>query len=1148
MKHLQRILVLALSAILVITACIPGALASRAVETPEATAPKTTAGTESTVPETTVPGTTVPGTMVPETTVPETTVPGTTVPGTTVPETTVPGTTVPETTVPETTVPGTTVPETGTAASEQPEAPMEQKPVSTDERYTVSFDLGGGILTARGVDRSVTAAPGETITLPGAPEKEDRTFTGWLSAKSGETYQAEAAYEVTDDDTLTAQWNMLQVLGVNTEPENSNTLSGMDCVVEAVSETEQESVESAVNTALGGDAVGALNVLAADISFLDESGRSLEPAEGETVPVTLTVPEGQIDEDAAFLVVYHMVEREDGSYFAEPVQYAPRGKGDQEISFGTTAFSIYAVAAVGKKAGDAGSVEIRTDGTGTVYYEIEEEQSKVFFFQDDNAANYTYHRYTWTVKDNNDTVRAYSTSIYFQDEGSTSDKKNSYQYPWLSLDALRPGVVTLAVDYYCYNGSDWWHPSGTVDSGTVEITLAVTEKENGLAIENNIPENGTLKPVWRDAASNVAPDHYVWTKEFYHTYNQGGDASEDHRGKGIIDDDALLKDGSINVAIDAGGIAQEQDSAGNDILCMKIYTCTAYDKDGNVLGTATHRVEYGEDVLNGSFEYPKIPSGSNYAFANGTRQLFWRSTAPGSGTHLGMDVELGNDTIGNPYLNYGGKANDGTQFAELNAEKVGILYQDVLTAPGATLSWSFGHRSRKYTGTNVMYLVIASTKDAQNVTNQAQINALVRNFQADGVSVSYNGGTYTMWKFEGNPDYWQDHSGSYTVPDGQYATRFFFASASGSTTGNLIDGIHFNEVQQYFIEYYLNGKLQEGLTQASHADLDSIITPANSGAEDLKNAVLTSSTINGLNYGGVTLSIKARKTVDAQYVGCRNVLRLYYTTGTASVRKIVEIEGWDDLSDEEKAVIWPDGYTASFQLYDGEQVVAKASMIIDLDEYAQKTAVAVFKDAGDPTKDFAPIPNHSYRVVEVPGDSDTANGGAHVYEQETTYDPVAEDGTGGNMRTDGSGTGSCTVKNSYRMVLTTLTIRKEGWETIDENQTFVYRVQGMDDYTKGKVDLTVTVHGNGSTTINSMPTGNYQVTEITSWSWRYTPTENTVNVNLDAPKTVTFTNKRAKAGDENGWRWLNGSSWADNRWLNGEKLGPEREEGSDQNG
>ena len=1020
------------------------------------------------------------------------------------------------------TVPETTVPETGTAASEQPEAPMEQKPVSTDERYTVSFDLGGGILTARGVDRSVTAAPGETITLPGAPEKEDRTFAGWLSAKSGETYQAEAAYEVTDDDTLTAQWNMLQVLGVNTEPENSNTLSGMDCVVEAVSETEQESVESAVNTALGGDAVGALNVLAADISFLDESGRSLEPAEGETVPVTLTVPEGQIDEDAAFLVVYHMVEREDGSYYAEPVQYAPRGKGDQKIRFGTTAFSIYAVAAVGKKAGDAGSVEIRTDGTGTVYYEIEEEQSKVFFFQDDNAADYTYHRYTWTVKDNNDNVRAYSTSIYFQDEGSTSDKKNSYQYPWLSLDALRPGVVTLAVDYYCYNGSDWWRPSGTVASGTVEIKLIVTAKKNGLAIENYIPENGTLKPVWRDAASNVAPDHYVWTKEFYHTYNQGDDSSEGHRGKGIIDDDAVLEDGSINVAIDAGGIAQEQDSAGNDILCMKIYTCTAYDKDGNVLGTATHRVEYGEDVLNGSFEYPKIPSGSNYAFANGTRQLFWRSTAPGSGAHLGMDVELGNDTIGNLYLN-GGKANDGTQFAELNAEKVGTLYQDVLTAPGATLSWSFGHRSRKFTGTNVMYLVIASTKDAQNVTNQAQINALVQNFQADGDSVSYNGGTYTMWRFEGNPDYWQDHSGSYTVPDGQYATRFFFASASGSTTGNLIDGIHFNEVQQYFIEYYLNGNLQERLTQVSHADLDSIITPAHSGDKALENAVLTSSTINGVNYGGVTLSIKARKTVDAIYEGCRNVLRLYYTTGTASVRKIVEIEGWDDLSDEEKAVIFgPDGYTASFKLYDGDQVVATASMTIDLDEYAQKTAVAVFKDTEHPTENFAPKLNHSYRVVE--GDSDTANGAAHVYVQETTYDPVAENGASGIMQTDGSGTGSCTVKNSYRMVLTTLTIRKEGWQNIDENQSFLFDVTGPDGYSKR-----VVINGNGSVTIKGLKIGEYTVTEVTGWSWRYTANSNSQNIDLEATgenNVVTFKNTRSST------KWLDGNAYRKNTFSN----------------
>ena len=114
-------------------------------------------------------------------------------------------------------------------------------------------------------------------------------------------------------------------------------------------------------------------------------------------------------------------------------------------------------------------------------------------------------------------------------------------------------------------------------------------------------------------------------------------------------------------------------------------------------------------------------------------------------------------------------------------------------------------------------------------------------------------------------------------------------------------------------------------------------------------------------------------------------------------------------------------------------------------------------------------------MVEVPGDSDTANGAAHVYEQETTYDPAAEGGTGGIMQTDGSGTGSCTVKNSYRMVLTTLTIRKEGWQTIDENQSFLFDVTGPDGYSKR-----VVINGNGSVTIKGLKIGStYTVTEVT---------------------------------------------------------------------
>lgn len=1100
MKHMHRALVLLLTAALIVTACIPATLVGLAAETQDAT----TAPTETTQ------ATQIAATEPSETTLPSDPTETTDATG-------------------ETTVP--------TVADQLP----------PEELFTISFDLNGGAVSTRGAgDLTVSAATGQEITMPEAPVKDERVFAGWLSSLNGETLDAGEAYMVTANDTFTAQWNMPEVLDVEVDLPNDGSLRDAECVASAISEAEQNRVETAVDTALREDAVGVQSVLAMDISLLTNSNEEVQPENGETVPVTLSVLDEYAEyvKDAAFLVVYHMAAQADGSLVAEPVQFVPYTDAHQAISFGAAGFSIYAVAAVGKKDTDVLVTDKNPDGN--IFYQMEEDHSQVFFFQDSHSANYTYHRYTWTVEDNNNTVRAYSTSIYQQDNASTSDKLKSYQYPWLSVDALRPGTVTVTVTHYCYNGSDWWKPTGTAESGTVTFKLHVMAKESGLAIENHIPEDGTLKPVWREADANTVVDRYEWSKDYFHTFNNGDDSPEGHRTRTPIFEDAVSSDGSINVAIDAGGIAQEKDSNGNDILCVKSYTCTAYDESGNVLGTATHRVEYGEDVLNGSFEYPRIPNNrNNYAFANGTRQLFWKTTAPGSGTTPTQDVELGNDNSGNPYLISGGKANDGNQFAELNAEKVGSLYQDVLTAPGAKLSWAFAHRSRVGTATNTMYLVIASTKDAQSITTQAQITPLVQQFTSDGASVSYNGGTFTLWKFEGNPNYWQEHMGTYTVPAGQYATRFFFVSASGSTTGNLIDGIHFNEVQSYVIEYYLEGKLLEDLTENANADLDSVITPSHTEENVLTNAILTRSTINDQNYGGVTLSIKARKTLDPKYPDCRNVLRLYYTTGTVSVKKVVNFEKWEDLTDEEKKALFPNGYTAAFDLYDGDTLVANASLTIDLDDYAQKTAVAVFMDAKDPTQTFRPIANHNYRVVELSAGDEA---GQRIYKQETAYELPQGDGSAGLIQTDGLATGSCTVTNTYRLLLTTLTIQKEGWQTIDENQTFVYRVEGADDITRGKVDLAVTIHGNGSTTIHNLPIGTYKVTEVESWSWRYTAKQSSVTVELKDPGTVTFTNTRVTVDNGDRWRWLNGSSWTDNRWRDGTSLKSDGEEGSEGNG
>ena len=103
----------------------------------------------------------------------------------------------------------------------------------------------------------------------------------------------------------------------------------------------------------------------------------------------------------------------------------------------------------------------------------------------------------------------------------------------------------------------------------------------------------------------------------------------------------------------------------------------------------------------------------------------------------------------------------------------------------------------------------------------------------------------------------------------------------------------------------------------------------------------------------------------------------------------------------------------------------------------------------------------------------------------------------------------------------TLTIIKSGCETDkDANQSFIFDVTG------GEIaqNMKVTVQGNNSAKIVGLPVGTYFVTEVTSWSWRYTPDrqEITVDVQGGRDNTVTFHNTR------NATKWLSGDSYAVN--------------------
>lgn len=72
----------------------------------------------------------------------------------------------------------------------------------------------------------------------------------------------------------------------------------------------------------------------------------------------------------------------------------------------------------------------------------------------------------------------------------------------------------------------------------------------------------------------------------------------------------------------------------------------------------------------------------------------------------------------------------------------------------------------------------------------------------------------------------------------------------------------------------------------------------------------------------------------------------------------------------------------------------------------------------------------------------------------------------------------------FEPLASTLTIEKSGVANTDLNQTFIFNVKGKDDGNKD-VDITVSITGNGSVTINNISLGNYSVKELTDWSWRY---------------------------------------------------------------
>jgi hypothetical protein len=167
---------------------------------------------------------------------------------------------------------------------------------------------------------------------------------------------------------------------------------------------------------------------------------------------------------------------------------------------------------------------------------------------------------------------------------------------------------------------------------------------------------------------------------------------------------------------------------------------------------------------------------------------------------------------GNNFDNTGPDAADGDYFAEINAENLGTLYQDVRTIPGTTLRWRMYHRGRAVSGVDEMkvrigpasaalsnYFTVATTTYDNTPSRRPSNSGSGASMRDARGSTSLLGGPKSSTDSQtvgGSSGGWGYYEGSYSVGASETSTRFAFVSVSVSSgnnsVGNLIDEINFS--------------------------------------------------------------------------------------------------------------------------------------------------------------------------------------------------------------------------------------------------------------------------------------------------------------------------------------------------------------------
>lgn len=542
--------------------------------------------------------------------------------------------------------------------------------------------------------------------------------------------------------------------------------------------------------------------LAYDITFVDPDGNETEPNGEVKVSINYkeaAIPESVSEEDVqnAEVTVMHLEEDEKGEV-KEVVDMAQNEQVDvlatteenkvEKAEVRTESFSTFVISwsysrwsafRINVKYVDTNGTEISVENAPTdISFDQKKEEIQLKDYWR-NADGYIHDKITV-----NEISGSAVRSLKKEQSGWTFSIK--YQnaageyIPWLSTN---------------------WEAS---KNGTIYFVYKTT----GAEIVDNIVDDGSLS-VKILPESNLEGATYTW----YKSNEENGEYNEVKKVEFQGGESNLSDDGSkLYPAYDEGA--------------RQWYKVTIVYNGGEKITTDPYQVPYYKELQNGGFEIPDYQEHIQVTNADYKDEGVWQSTGVGSnGTSIEIVTTKPNgrledyDWKGEWVDAVGTDGND--QFAEINCDSAGALYQDVLTVKNEPLNYWLSHRARGVNKDNTegwkeieeideMYLIIMPTKIAQ--TEQLETQNRLEEYLSEELGIVLSTEKAKEEKVEqltpADSDVlvvritsddvdWHDIEELSGYTPTTSLTRFFFMSgitASGSkTVGNFVDAVGFSQ-------------------------------------------------------------------------------------------------------------------------------------------------------------------------------------------------------------------------------------------------------------------------------------------------------------------------------------------------------------------